>query len=158
MRWICSLFLYLSCVSCTDGDTRARDLRELAELEKALTAVSTAPAEERSARLDDVEQLELKGPRTAKVRARCVEGYRAFIDATDKMAAARHHVRRIDDEVKKALSGPVDLDASAGELADLHARAVVATENLDSALAKAEELVGDCTRLRAALATEIGTE
>lgn len=161
MRSICSLTLLVLCFSCSDSKQQeaSRELREVAALESALTAVSASPPEDRPQRLKDVEALKINSPRVLKVRARCVEGYRAFLDATAQMVEARQHVRRIEAEAKKALSGPgpLDLDASAGELASLHATAVIATENLDEALSRAEELVRECTEMRIALAADLGT-
>jgi len=158
MRWTCSLTALLACLSCSPDHNReaSAELRELVDLEGALSAVSESAPEDREERLKEVEALELKGPRVREARRRCVEAHRAFLGATKRMVEARERVGRIEAEANKALSGPVDLDASAGELAALHADAVGATEKLESALDRAESLVRECAELRAALAASLG--
>jgi hypothetical protein len=160
MRSISSLIAAVLVLSCSPNKQREQsaELRELVDLEGALNAVSSSPAEDRARRLRDVEELEISSPRVREARAHCVEGYRAFLDATRRMEEARAQVGRIEAEAAKALAGPVDLDASAGELAALHASAVTATEELGQALDRAERKVRECTEKRAALAAELGAE
>lgn len=160
MRSISSLIALSVVFSCSPDKQQetAAELRELVELEGALTAVSASPAEDRPMRLADVEALDVKSGRVRKVRTRCVEGYRAFLEASKRMAAARRQVGRIETEAQKVLSGPIDLDASAAEISALHASAVAATAELEKALDRAESKVRECTEMRAALAAELGAE
>lgn len=157
MRWICSpiaLALVLGCSSVTQE--RSAELREFAELEGALNAISLAAPGDRAGRLAEVERLEIESPRVREVRTGCAKAYGAFLDAAARMEQARERVARIEIEARKALAGPVDLDASADELASLHASAVNATDELDAALDRAESLVRECTEMRTALAVELG--
>lgn len=157
MRWICSsLALVLSLGCSSEKREQSAKLREFAELESALNAISLAAPDDRPARLAEIERLEIESPRVREVQASCAAAYRAFLDAAVQMEQARERVARIESETRKALDGPVDLDASAGELASLHASAVSATEELDAALDRAESLVGECTGMRTALAVELG--
>jgi hypothetical protein len=157
MRWICStIALVLTCSCSSAKQEQSAELREFAELEGALNAVGLAAPGDRPARLAEVERLEIASPRVREVRDGCAAAHRAFLDAAARMEQARERVARIESEARKALAGPVDLDASAGELASLHASAVSATDELDAALDRAESLVRECTGMRTALATEIG--
>lgn len=149
------LFLALSCSGEKDPATT---LREFANLEGALNAISTAPADERRARLKDVIELQIDDQRVREVRARCVKANEAFLDANARMGVAKKQVSRIEQQAEKALAGPVDLDASINELSNLHASAVEATTDLDAALDRAEALVRECTRSRAALTAKLNNE
>jgi hypothetical protein len=142
--------------ACGSEQDLSAELRDFAELERSLNAVSAAVREDRALRIDELEQRAPQSPAVRRVHQRCLAAYRAFAEAEARMEVARRQVGRIEAEAQKKLVGPVDLDASAADLSALHGQAVDATEELSTALDRAESLVSECTEARTGLAERLG--
>ena len=141
MRSACSATLAAVLLLAGCGQTDGGERAELERLERSLTSLSGSPEGSWLDRLDEIKKLEISSPRVQAIRETCVAAYETFGEATARLAQARDDVARLEGSLGSSSGG-------AGDVAGLHARASRATQEVSSALDRAEALVGRCQRER----------
>ena len=139
--------LALVAAGCDGAPRAARAERD--ELEGALSAFADAPPEDRALRLEQLEALKLEDAETRRVRDLCATAYRSFFEAMERFAEVKAQAAEVTAETHKAAVGRPDASAA---ITKIQRAALRGTADVSAALDRAEQLVDDCTRARAALA------
>ena len=155
MRWTSSalvLALLASGWGCSNDEEAAR---ELAELERALTAISAAPVEDWPPLLEQMRRIPLTAPKGREVRAQCLAAYEAYTKAAAQLREARKRVESVETETRRLTDG--DGGIPAPEIGKLHREATEATDEVGASLDRAQRLVDSCRDLRAEARAELGS-
>lgn len=152
MRSSSSLPLLLTILAGCSADGSV-ERREGAELERLLVAFSESVPGDRSVRLEEIQQLAISSERVRGVQQTCVAAYEAFFAAMARLAEVKGQAAEVEVESAKAFAGaPNEGDA----LSRMQAAALDGTRAVTAALDRAEALVDECNRRRAALAVDLG--
>lgn len=138
-------------VGCSEDEHRL--LKELSEVERALSLLRNSPEDERGIRLEQLMAVEVQSPQVERLRDICAESHRKMTSAMRALDDARQKTANVESavqEAKKAMSAE-NRPITAQEMQQLQEMSKNAAEMLSrvtSDLDRAEELVESCGRER----------
>ncbi len=150
MRSSSSLLLLVAVAGCSGSGSGEQ--REHEELECALVAFSEAAPEERELRLEEVRRLDLTSTRVREVRQTCLAAYEAFFSAMARLEDVKDRAAEVEAESTRVRTG---VPAEGDRLFRMQEAALDGTRAVTEALDRAETLVDECSRCRAALAVDL---
>ncbi len=134
--------------ACGDDGPSRKEIAQYDRLERAIGTLSEAPREDRDIRLKEMAGLKLESERVKKVQTLCVEAYRLFGDATEKLLAAKARTEATEVMLTEAKTIkdergelPPDQEQKLIEMAD---KASSELKEVTATLDKAESAVAAC--------------
>lgn len=145
-------------LGCSSAKRRTQR-RELDELERALSALSAAPDEDRGIRLKALSALPITDIEIKKLRELCADSYRTFGKAAAMLVQAKEKTRVIEQAIAEALRREANGETlHQNEKDELKAKSLEARASLDrvnASLDRADELIQNCDIQRRELRREL---
>lgn len=140
---------------CHPSGVSTQEKSEFKAFVRALDALSSAPEYDRGVRLEELESIPCKTERIAALKASCVASYQEFQNALGLLKEAREKTAQTEAAVQRARESK----ESGGSIGREQENALLkmsqstsqSLEAVNTALNKAESLVGKCEAERKAL-------
>jgi hypothetical protein len=141
------------------GCGASKERRELEKLEAAIGMIASAAPEDRSIRLEQLQNLRVETEKVKDLKELCLSSYTVFDKASSLLAKAKKSTGTIEAEIEKAkqkqASGQNLAPEEEQRLLLMSARAAVSIESVTKELNRAEALVASCEKKRLSLRIEI---
>ena len=144
------------------GGSASKERREFEKLEASLGMISSARPEDRSIRLEQLQNLRVETERVMALKKLCTSSYASFVKATHLLEQAGARTRGVESEIAKAdnkkRSGVALTPEEEKRLLEMSVRAAKALETVTTELDLAQKLVDSCEKKRAAMKAQLASE
>jgi hypothetical protein len=142
-------------VACNSEDQSTAERRDFAKLERALGDLSAALPEDRTMRLEELQEIPVNSGRLKKLKNTCMSSYREFNDSNRLLVQARTDTRTAEAKMEELKNETKDGGTLAPEQIDqlrkISAAAGKSLSAVSVSLDRAEKLVGGCEKQRQVL-------
>jgi hypothetical protein len=149
-------------LGCGSQGFSKEERRDFDALERAIHSISSAPSEDRTIRLKELEAVPVESERLKRIKTLCFQSHRAFQNAEVSLGRAKGQTQKIENMIIEARAQKkMGRELTREQLEEIKNTSEIATSSIGKvteALNKAEKLVASCERERVNLRTLLMSE